>query len=145
VTLVIVPCGAKKWLVPFCAAKDLYVGSYFRAAWKAARALAGEEGTIRILSAKYGLISPEKTISPYNLRMGDPGCVTSEWVRVQAMADGLLYTQQPGLAVIVLAGRAYSRVALDVWPNALTPLADLHGMGYQLHRLRLIAERKEIA
>jgi hypothetical protein len=111
-------------------ARELYVGSYFRACLAAALAITPAQ-RVRILSAKHGLLTLEEPVAPYELRMGDPGAVTPADVAVQAQAQGLC----SGEPVLVLAGRAYASVAARVWPHAVDALAGTRGIGEQLARL----------
>ena len=71
-TVVLVGCGAEKLPAP-AKAKDLYTGPLF----KKARAYAEKFGDEwRILSAKYGLLDPERVIEPYDLTLGQ---MDSKW------------------------------------------------------------------
>jgi hypothetical protein len=130
VRLVVIPCGGSKADKAMPAAL-LYVGSYFRTCYKTAVALVDLPEQIRILSAKHGLLRLDEFIAPYNLKMGDPGSVAAGRVRQQAASDGLIFVRD----VVLLLPREYAKVALRIWPHAKVPLAGLHGMGEQLHRL----------
>jgi len=73
-TLTIISCGkAKRELAPgeTCRAVDLYTGSLYRARLAYARALGHP---IAIVSAKYGLLTPEERVETYeeDLRKVDP-------------------------------------------------------------------------
>lgn len=131
--LVIVPCGGRKVTAP-SPAGDMYLGSYHRACRRAADALTGSPN-ILILSARYGLLQLHEWIEPYELRMGRPGSVTPYQLREQTAALGV-GCHRP---VVVLGGRAYVAAALAVWPDAVTPLAGVGGLGYQLRELTRIA------
>ncbi|WP_053065359.1 DUF6884 domain-containing protein [Micromonospora sp. RV43] len=144
--LVIVGCGGKKSHLKEVDAHGMYVGSYHRAARRAADALVARDpgrfgvGSGRdryqvILSAKYGLLDLFDVIERYDLRMGEPGSVTADTVRYQAQQLGLLDVEE----VIVLAGRKYADVVSAVWPHALRPLDGTAGVGPQLQRLAAIA------
>ncbi len=125
--LILVPCGAAKRDLP-SPARDLYVGGMFRMALKAAEAIAkAQGGKIMILSGLHGLLELDQVIAPYEQRMGEPGCVSTEELRRQAVDYGLIEERQ----VLVLAGRTYADAAQSVWPDAQTPLAGLKGIGYQ--------------
>jgi hypothetical protein len=124
--LVIVPCGARKLPEP-APAGQLNTGSYHAACRRAAAALTGPD-RILILSALHGLLPLDRVIAPYELRMGQPGTVSTATLREQA--EQLRLVDQPH--VIVLAGRAYTTAALTVWPHATTPLAGAGGLGRQL-------------
>lgn len=129
--LVIVPCGGKK-LDQAARAGDLYVGSYHLACRRAADRISKKQ---LILSAKHGLVTLDTIIEPYDLRMGDPGCVSVETVREQAR-HWRLHTES---FVHALGGRAYTDVVTTVWPRAKVPLAGCAGIGEQLARLARLA------
>ncbi|GGM90028.1 DUF6884 domain-containing protein [Dactylosporangium sucinum] len=134
--LVIVGCGWRK-RERATDAFDLYVGSYYRAARRAADALlaAADDGYQAILSAKYGLLDLHDVIGPYDVRMGQPGAIGADTVAYQAQQQGLLGARK----VVVLAGRAYADVVTSVWPHAQRPLDGTAGIGEQLQRLAAIA------
>ncbi|MBM4568982.1 hypothetical protein GS489_00295 [Rhodococcus hoagii] len=133
--LVIVPCGATKapttQPVP---AGELYTGTYHRLGLLAAAALTSPEST-RILSGKHGLLRLDDPVAPYDLRLGQPGAVTADDITRQARDQGLL--DRP--SVVVLGGRDYSRLVLQVWPHATTPLAGSRGIGEHQQRFSAIA------
>lgn len=137
--LVVVGCGAAKQ-DHRCPAGEMYTGGYHRAARKAAAAITTPERTL-ILSAAHGLLSLDTPISPYNLRMGDPGSINPAQLRHQATRSGL--RDEP--AVIVLAGQHYVRQARTLWPHAHAPLAGVGGIGKQLARLAQIAKEPDLA
>jgi hypothetical protein len=89
-----------------------------------------------ILSAKHGLVTLDRVIEPYDLRAGQPGAVTAQFVRAQAGTLGMLDAE-----VTVLAGRAYASIILEVWPQAADVLAGTRGIGQQLARLAAISRR----
>ncbi|QDN84395.1 DUF6884 domain-containing protein [Streptomyces sp. RLB3-6] len=132
--LVIIPCGSAK-LDHVAPAGELYVGSYHRSCRAAADALTADGGTVLILSALYGLVTLDQEIEPYDLRMGQLGSVAVEKLREQAQELGVDGAQE----VVILAGETYTDAALQVWPNASTPLAGLGGMGYHLQHLARLA------
>ena len=128
------PCGSAK-LDHKAPAGELYVGPYHRSCRDAADALTAEGGTVLILSARYGLVTLDQEIEPYDLRMGQLGSVTVEQLREQARDLGADAAEN----VIILGGEAYTNAALQVWPQAATPLAGLSGMGYQRQYLAEVA------
>ncbi|MEU5163392.1 DUF6884 domain-containing protein [Streptomyces sp. NPDC020875] len=134
--LVIIPCGSAK-LDRKAAAGELYVGPYHRSCREAADALTADGGTVLILSALYGLVTLDQEIEPYDLRMGQLGSVTVEKLREQARELGVDGAQE----VVILAGETYTAAALEVWPDAATPLAGLGGLGYQRQYLSMLAKR----
>lgn len=137
--LVIVPCGKSK--APTASpAGEMYRGTYSRLALRAATALT-DRSDIRIISARWGLLPLDQVIEPYELRLGQPRSITAAKVRAQAAQQGLLNRRH----VIVLAGHAYTELVRQVWPHALTPLADTGGIGYQQKRLARIARGEPLA
>lgn len=131
--LVIVPCGATKEPIP-SPAGQLYRGTYHRLGLRAAAALTGPE-SVRIMSARHGLLNLHTIVEPYNLRLGQPGAITTDQLRDQAADQGLL--DRPD--VVLFGGRDYVELAQQVWPHARTPLAGARGIGEQQQRLAAIA------
>lgn len=127
--LVVIPCAAKKLDRP-APAGELYQGSYHRACRQTADALTADGGTVVVLSALHGLLTLDRVIEPYELRMGDPGTVLPVRLRQQARELGLANAP----TVVVLAGAAYVYAARQVWPDASAPLTG-RGIGRQLQRL----------
>lgn len=132
--VIVVPCGGRKLdtdtPVP---AAELYVGSYHRAARRAAEVLAGSTGLVLILSALHGLVTLDQMLAPYELRAGQAGAVTGVKIREQAHALGIAEAD-----VVVLGGRAYVELARQAWPAAEAPLEGTRGIGEQLGRLAAI-------
>lgn len=135
--VVVIPCSARKRHLPPGAdglpAAQLYTGPYFTKCLTAARAIPG--GRVVIISAEYGLITPDTPIRPYEKRL-DPRNVNHPKHRAQAAAMGRALCDAP--EVIALAGKDYADAAANIWPHLLRPLAGA-GIGTQLHRLTRIA------
>jgi hypothetical protein len=131
--VIIVSCGGRKnsseQPVP---AGERYTGSYHLALRRAADALThgGHTGRVLILSSLYGLLNLHDPTAPYDMRMGDEGSVSGEWLRQQAADLGIL-----GADVTVLGPRAYVEASRAVWPELTAPLADARGIGDQLATL----------
>lgn len=87
------------------------------------------------MSARYGLLDLEQPIDPYDLRMGQPGCVSSATLAAQAHRLGVANAAE----VIVLAGKAYADAAAAVWPHARRPFDGTTSMGEQLRLAAAIA------
>jgi hypothetical protein len=90
---------------------------------------------VLILSALYGLLTLDRVIAPYELRMGQAGSIGLGALRHQAGQLQLVDEPQ----VIVLAGSTYTAAARGVWPHATAPLAGAGGLGRQLAVLASIA------
>jgi hypothetical protein len=127
--MIIVACGAKK-LDREARARDLYVGSYFRACLAYALAIAPAKD-IFILSAKYGLIGINDHIEPYDLKMGEPGSITSTNLWDQVGFAGL-YNEK----VTVLGGKLYVGLCRKVWKGLKAPLEGKGGLGKQIQWMR---------
>jgi len=110
----IIPCGAAKLDRP-APARDLYTGAMFKHTLAAALAEAqAVGGRVLVLSALYGLVELDQVLAPYDLRMGQPGCVTAPVVARQAQALGI----GQGSEVYAMLPGAYYRVLSD----ALQPI-----------------------
>jgi hypothetical protein len=131
--LVVIPCGKAK-LALAAPAKDLYTGTFFRLALRAARALTSE-ARILILSGRHGLVGLQDVLEPYDLRLGQPFSLPAMDVVRQADRIGLL-RERP----ILLLPAAYDLVATQAWPRSRNPLRGASGIGSMQHRLREIAE-----
>ncbi|MEU1628183.1 DUF6884 domain-containing protein [Streptomyces sp. NPDC020096] len=132
--VVIVPCGGKKQDThKVCAAGDMYVGSYHLACRRAAASLTEDGGRVFILSARYGITPLTHYIARYELRMGQPGCVTPAQLREHAHKLAIT-----GADVTVFGGAEYVNAASAVWPDAEAPLRGCRGIGEQRARLASI-------
>jgi len=116
--IVIVPCGHLK-ASHATTAEQMYVGRYHKAGMKYAQFMAPREN-IYILSAKYGLMTLDTVIEPYDLKMGDVGSIGAYTIKQQAIRFGILNE-----SVIALGGKSYSLMVKRVWPSAQTPLIGL--------------------
>lgn len=133
--IVIVGCGAAKRPDP-APASSLYTGQHYRLAMAAALAIAPRD-RVFILSAKYGLVTLDQTISPYDLTIGDPGAVTGDEVALQAASLGVL-----GCRVVVLASVRYADIARIAWGERFVT-APLAGQGIGRQRGTLARIRTE--
>lgn len=90
----IIPCGAEK-APTACAAADLYKGKMFQHTLSYVRKLSekdianGEAVQILILSAKYGFLSLDEVVAPYDTKMGAAGSISVEALTEQAEERGL--------------------------------------------------------
>ncbi len=128
--LVIIPCGGKKQSSR-CQAQVMYIGSYHKLCQAYARTLTSPRN-ILILSALHGLLSLTEEIEPYDLRMGQRGCVQTEDVWEQVIGRGLAYH-----LVTALGGRAYTEICRTIWRDRCErPLSGVGGIGKQMQWLR---------
>jgi hypothetical protein len=129
-TYMVIPCGAEKASEPTTAEK-LYTSSNFRLTLAAAKVAGCDE--VLILSAKYGLLRLTDKVEPYDVKMGDAGCITAREVRTQACWLGL--TGLDDAEVWAMLPKAYFKVldealrAVDTWPTDVYEAAP--GIGYQ--------------
>lgn len=91
----VIPCSGQKLDHPAPASR-LYVGQMFRHTFERAvdcarldEAAGQGPARVLILSARYGLITPDTVIEPYELKMGAPGSVTPETLAAQAVSLGI--------------------------------------------------------
>lgn len=134
---IFISCGKKKRECA-CRAIDMYIGNYFKAEAEAAKALGGK---IWILSAKYGLLSPDDVITPYNLRLSWLNAIQRKiWadnVIKQMQREGINFNEQ----AIFLCGNDYSKLLVNYFPNRKTLTA--RSMSDRIAKLKQITNRKE--
>lgn len=130
--IVVVACGAAKRSGRH-RARDLYTGSYFRAALGLADAL---RRPTFIISAKYGLVRTTDLLDCYDVSMGDAGAVTIEVVRSQARDFGVADCGR----VMVLGGKRYVSFLSEIWPDVWNPAGGPNqGIGRQIATYRRLA------
>lgn len=130
--IVLVTCGAKKQQKR-SAARDLYIGPYYRACMDYAEAL--RPNHIFILSAKYGLLDPARMVDPYDETLNDMGVGgrrkwagrVLEQLKRRFGGEKVEYT--------ILAGSPYWRYLVDELGSVRLPLRG-KGIGKQLQFLR---------
>lgn len=129
--VVIVSCGTAKRHTP-AKAGDLYVGDYFRDAIGYARSITCE-CNVFIVSAKYGLVKTNQVLRPYNVKMGDPDCITTHKLTQQATALGII-----DRAVVVLAGKDYVPILRKVFSEVCVPFDQLpkKNLAFQRQQMR---------
>lgn len=88
-TTIIIPCGGKK-LDHIAPAAELYQGSLFTYQLAAARAEAGEDGRVLILSALHGLLELDTLVAPYDVKMGDERSIEADELAAQLLDTGVL-------------------------------------------------------
>jgi hypothetical protein len=84
---VIIPCGGAK-LPHAAAAAELYTGSMFQDALRTARTIV-EDSDIFILSARYGLVTLDEILEPYDQKMTEKNCISDFEVECQALWYGI--------------------------------------------------------
>jgi cytoplasmic iron level regulating protein YaaA (DUF328/UPF0246 family) len=129
---VLISCVKKKQTQK-AKARDLYISTWFKTAYKYALSLRPEG--IFILSAMHGLLDPEQEIEPYEktlIRMPD--------LEVRAWAEKVLegLAKRANLSsdhFVVLASQRYRKYLLPSLKSAETPMEGL-GIGKQLQWLK---------
>lgn len=110
-TIVVIPCSAGKLDAPALAA-DLYDSANFRHALNSARVTAvadaeyfGHSTKVMILSAQYGLIELGQVIAPYDVKMGDKGCIGRDELvdQLVALAPSTIMGMLPSRYAVALA------------------------------------------
>jgi hypothetical protein len=149
--LCIAPCGSKKiWHINSSAgatkAKDVYIGSFAKKCIEYAEKF--HRGNYRILSAKYGFISPDfKIPQDYNVTFNRPSSnmVTIELLNRQIREQKL---DKKYDKIIVLGGKEYVKRIHEVFAGNLieTPLSKCKGMGYMMQKMnRAIIKEKPLS
>lgn len=131
--VILVTCGAQKKRGRH-AARDLYIGSYYRACMEYAESLRPDH--IFILSAKYGLLDLRRKISDYDETLNEMGVADRrkwalrvlEQIRDKFNAGKVEYT--------ILAGAPYWQYLVAKLENVQLPLKGL-GIGKQLQFLKM--------
>lgn len=115
VTICLVGCGKAKVSRP-APAKELYVGSLFRAARRYAEACDGWW----IVSAAHGLVDPEKVIQPYDAKLPRGLLARDGWgVKIASDLYGEMQDEESETSahfhfeVVVLAGSDYADPICD--------------------------------
>lgn len=127
--IIIIPCGAKK-LNGSHKAINLYVGPYFKMCKRyALRHFPMDR--IFILSGKYGLVPSQQVIQTYNKKITDKDSIKRNEIKEQARVFDLLDEK-----VIALGGKAYTDICKYIWPDAITPLGGVGGIGHQMKWLK---------
>jgi hypothetical protein len=135
--IVIVSCGQKK-RAEKCRADEMYIGPYHRACLAYARSLT-DDGSIYILSARYGLLRLSDEIEPYEKRFQSHSDYAEfyELVRGQIAPLGLEHARP-----VVLAGRDYRDLCDSFW-ICESPLTGVGGIGKQIQWLTNKTASKE--
>ena len=107
-TITLVSCGAQKVDGPI-EAKDLYTGPLFIKSRKYAELISD---TWFILSAKYGLLEIEKSVTTYDKTLNN---MKKEEIKIWAdrVFNELIKHIEPGDTIIFLAGKQYRDFLLD--------------------------------
>jgi hypothetical protein len=130
--IVLISCVSKK-LDCRARAKDLYVSPLFRHNLTFARKLSPDK--IFILSAKYGLLDPERFIEPYERTLNDmPERELRRWAE-KVLADLRKEVDLGKDRVIFLAGIKYRKYLIPAIKNYEIPLEGLP-IGKQLSFLK---------
>lgn len=141
-TIIIIGCSGAKSSTPAPAA-DLYQGSFFSLALKAARALVPDE-YIRVLSARLGFVTLDTVIDPYDTTWGSDDQVTDEVLAAQfsefdsnsvvvALTCSAYTARIDALALNRPEGTMYAREAISAFKGS-------RGIGDHRHHLSKISK-----
>lgn len=137
--MIVVGCGKAK-RKQAAEARELYIGSLFRAGRRYAEA-SGQRWMI--LSAEHGAIAPELVIEPYERRLDLQGQRLGRWAR-QAASVIVLGLEHPTEEVEILAGRLYAESLAEelgrMEVRSTQPLLRL-GLGFRLQKLSVMTAR----
>ena len=114
----------------------LFNGGFFKKQLALVKSMGAKKDNTFILSAKYGLVKCEKIIEPYELKMGNKGCVTLEFVRNQVKEFGL-----EGAEIVSTAGSAYRVILKEIFDKHSFPLEGVGGMGMQIKEMKRLIGR----
>lgn len=113
--IVVISCGLRKLRQP-APAMHLYTGNIFRTQLDYAMSLA-PLSRVFIISAKHGLVRLTTVLAPYDMRITDPGAITSDEIRRQAEDLGIIDEAD----VVTTANRHYTALMREVWPEIRAP------------------------
>lgn len=135
----LVSCSSAKAEQP-AKARDLYTSQLFRKSRQYAEATCDRW---YILSAKHGLVHPDRRIAPYDHRLGRDIDLDLWTFGVRAQLQHEL-ADLPGVHLVALAGAEYRRpIAPGPWPLSI-PMKGM-GIGHQLGWLtRQLAEAERV-
>ena len=130
--IILISCVSKKLTIK-AKAKDIYISTLFKLNYQYAKSLNPDK--IFILSAKYGLINPEKEIEPYNETLN-----TKSTQEIKNWANKVLIDLKKGADLekdefIFLAGDRYRKFLLPYIKNYKVPMDGLT-IGRQLAFLK---------
>lgn len=146
--IVLISCAVKKAGFS-CAAKDMYMGSYFKNSLIYAKSLKPDK--IFILSAKHGVISPNDIIEPYNVMLiksigfnksSETTVLSKDELRawhLKVFADLQTLTDVENDLFVFIAGNAYTNYIRGKLKNIEEPLK---GLKFGPRRSKLIKLNK---
>jgi hypothetical protein len=130
--IVLISCASKK-LSEKAKARDLYSSNLFKLNLKYAQSLNPDK--IFILSAKYGLLSLDKEIEPYNQTLNTmPNEEIKQWAS-RVIEQLSLVSDLKKDEFVFLAGEKYRKYLIPEIENYKIPLKSL-GIGKQLKYLK---------
>lgn len=107
---VVVPCSGAKRPEPELPARERYTGQLHRLAMDAALTLTSED-RVRIMSARYGLLTLDQITEPYDRRVDDLNAEDlrqlKSWVHCDAIS---MHHQDPDAPVVALVPGPYADV-----------------------------------
>ncbi|NIA06658.1 MAG: hypothetical protein GWP14_03315 [Actinobacteria bacterium] len=131
-TIILISCVKTKLPQP-AMAKDLYVSDFFQKAYQYAQLLNADG--IFILSAKYGLLPPERIIEPYEMTLMTMKIAERKEWSSKVLEELRQYTDLKRDKFIFLCGAKYRQYLLPEICNYEVPMEGL-GIGRQKHWLK---------
>lgn len=129
--IIFISCAKQKRDSP-CFAKDMYISTLFKKMYRYAKSL--NPDSLYILSAKYGVLSPNDVIEPYDVTLKKLGAnQKKDWARmVKAQLDArhVNYNEE----AVFLRGKSYRENISRLFRKSYAPLAKLR-IGKQLEFL----------
>lgn len=131
-SVVLISCVSQKLAVS-AKAKDLYTSTLFRLNYAYAQKL--QPRAIFILSAKYGLVSPDDMIEPYDMTLNTMSQAARRDWSAKILAQLRLKADIKRTSFVFLAGERYRQHLAPELPHHEVPLQGLT-IGRQLQRLQ---------
>jgi len=132
--LVILACSQKK-ADSTQKAQDLYQGSLFKLGRKYAEV---NHFDFVVLSAKYGLISPDREIEPYNQRLANKEDVKKLREKVLPQLKQMIGNYDK---IITIGGKLYREVIKPLDSNKFENIIDNRGIGGMLQKVKILIEK----
>ena len=137
---VLISCVSKKLDRP-ARSKDLYTSTLFKLSYRYATSL--KPDTIFILSAKYGLLSCDDVVAPYDITLNEMNAGDVKKWSERVLAELRKRTDLQKDLFVFLAGQKYRKYLLPHVNNLEIPMEGL-GIGKQLSWLKQRVSNKDL-
>ena len=141
--IIFIGCGKFKNNVS-CVAEKMYIGNYFKTCLTYAKCVCNSNDSIYILSAKYGVLSLDKVIEPYDITLNNYSTAEyNNWLnKVIVQLKKLHITNKE--KVMFLCGKNYYKGLCSYFTDYVIPLKDYPGMGYQIQYMNKYINNKSV-